>query len=133
SGIRRTFADAGHSALAGDRVRQGLEDRALRVGQRFVAQSGGAEARLRERARIRSGRRPGEDGPAVRGVRHTLPVIQCCRSPLAPAGPRRAARAEKLCRRSSREPLSSLPTLRPPSGPSPWGVALLTPWATARR
>ena len=46
-GIRGSFADAGYRAGAGDRLRQGVQDRALRDGQRSHAESGGPETRLR--------------------------------------------------------------------------------------
>jgi fumarate hydratase class II len=64
--IRRAFADARHGALSGDRLRQGVEDRALRDGQRPHAESGRVEARLRNGGRIRSRRRSEEDGQRLR-------------------------------------------------------------------
>ncbi len=67
--ICRTFADAGDGAFAGDRLRQGVEDRALRDGQRSHVESGGLETWLCRRGRIRSGRRSQEDGKAIRGRR----------------------------------------------------------------
>ena len=64
--VRRTLADAGDGALAGHRLRQGVEDRALRDGQRPHAEGRGAEARLRDGGRVRPHRRSGEDGQALR-------------------------------------------------------------------
>ena len=49
--ICRPLADAGDGARAGDRLRQGVEDRALRDGQRSDAEGGGAGARLRRARR----------------------------------------------------------------------------------
>ena len=62
--ICRALADAGDGAGAGHRLRQGVEDRPLRDGQRSHAESGGAETRLCHRGRIRSRRRPEENGDA---------------------------------------------------------------------
>ena len=62
--IRRALADAGDGAVAGDRLRQGLADRAPRAGQRPDAQGGGAAAGLCQRGRIRPRGGPGEDGEA---------------------------------------------------------------------
>ena len=67
--IRGAFADAGDGAVAGHRLRQGLEDRPLRHGQRPDAEGGRAEARLCHRGRIRSGRRSEENGQALCGER----------------------------------------------------------------
>ena len=68
-GICGPLADAGDGALAGHRLRQGVEDCALRDGQRPDAEGGRAEARLRDGRGVRPRRRSGEDGPAVRSRR----------------------------------------------------------------
>ena len=49
--VRRAVADAGHGAVAGDRLRQGIADRASRARPRPHAEGGGAQARLRRRER----------------------------------------------------------------------------------
>ena len=48
-----------------DRLRQGVQNRALRHGQRSDAEERDAEARLRHRTGIRSHRRSGQDGEAL--------------------------------------------------------------------
>src|SRR5262249_5955963 len=45
--------------------RQGVKDRALRDGQRSDSEIGGAEARLRDRARVRPHRRSRQDGQTL--------------------------------------------------------------------
>ena len=61
-GVRGPLADAGDGAGAGDRLRQGLTDCALREGQRPDAEGRRAEAWLRHRSGVRSRGRSGEDG-----------------------------------------------------------------------
>ena len=65
-GVCRPLPDAGDGAGAGDRLRQGLEDRALRDGQRSDAEGCRAEARLRDGGGVRPRRRSGKDGQALR-------------------------------------------------------------------
>ena len=52
--------------VAGHRLRQGLEDRALRDGQRPHPKRGGVEAWLCKRSAVRSHHRPEKDGCAIR-------------------------------------------------------------------
>ena len=86
-GVCGSVADAGDGAGAGDRLRQGVEDRALRDGQRPHAEGRRAEARLRDGSRVRPRRRSGEDGPAVRRRGPLSPSIGC-RPGLSSAAPR---------------------------------------------
>jgi fumarate hydratase class II len=74
--IRRTFADAGDRAFARDWLRQGVEDRPLRHGQRPHPEGGRVEIGLRDGGRIRSRRRSEKDGETVRGGR----LRDCTRS-----------------------------------------------------
>src|SRR5262249_4487397 len=60
-------ADRGSSAGAGDRVRKGVEDRALRHGQRSHAQGRCLEAGLRYRGGGQSGRGSNKDGASLCG------------------------------------------------------------------
>ena len=64
--IRRTFPDAGDSAFACHRLRQGVEDRPLCHGQRSHVETRRIETGLRHRSRIRSDRRSQENGEALR-------------------------------------------------------------------
>ncbi|MGY3110655.1 fumarate hydratase class II [Bradyrhizobium sp. LM6.9] len=61
-GVCREVADARDGTGSGDRLRQGVADRALRDGQRSHAEVGGAEARLRDRAGVRPHRGSRQDG-----------------------------------------------------------------------
>src|SRR5262249_2523299 len=67
--ICRTVADAGDGALASHRLRQGVEDRPLRDGQRSHVEGSRVETGLCDRSRIRPRCRSGEDGQALRGWR----------------------------------------------------------------
>ena len=65
-GACRPLADAGDGARAGDRLRQCVQNRALRHGARPHAEGGGIEAWFRHRGRVRPHRRSGQDGQALR-------------------------------------------------------------------
>src|SRR5262249_35963406 len=61
-----SLADARDRAVTGDRLRQGVADRALRARSRSHAQGRSPAAPVRHRGRVRPHRRPVEDGRAVR-------------------------------------------------------------------
>src|SRR5262249_45422271 len=65
--IRGSLADAGDSAVAGHWLRQGIEDRALRYGQRSDVKGRRPQIGLCHGGRIRSGRGSEENGEAVCG------------------------------------------------------------------
>src|SRR5262249_5426713 len=70
--VRRAIAHARDGALACHRLRQSVENRALRDGQRPDAQGGRAETWIRDGGRIRSRRRSEEDGSSVRRDRSNV-------------------------------------------------------------
>ena len=65
--------------VTGHRLRQGVEDRPLRDGQRPHAEGRGAEARLRDRGRVRPRRRSSKDGQALCG--HARKRALCSHEP----------------------------------------------------
>src|SRR5262245_61666427 len=67
--IGRALADAGDSACARHRLRQGLEDRPPRHGQRSHAEGSRLATGLRHGGGIRSRRRSEKNGQALRGER----------------------------------------------------------------
>src|SRR6266446_2327210 len=66
-GICGQLSDAGDRTLARHRLRQSVEDRALRDGPRSHAQASRTEAGICNGRRVRPRRRSGQDGPPVRG------------------------------------------------------------------
>src|SRR4029077_11246540 len=76
-GICGPLSDAGDSALTSHRLRQGVQDRALRDGQRPNAESVRVETRLCDEGRLRPSGRPSKDGEAV-----------CCGRQLTVANPK---------------------------------------------
>src|SRR5258708_39985205 len=65
--VRRAISDAGDGSFAGYWLRQGVEDRPFRDGQRSDAEERRIEAGVRYGGRIRSCGRSEEDGEALRG------------------------------------------------------------------
>jgi fumarate hydratase, class II len=61
--VRRALSDAGDGAVAGHRLRQSIEDRALRERSRCNFERSRAAARIRQRVRLRPDRRSAQDGP----------------------------------------------------------------------
>src|SRR5262249_27499992 len=135
--IRRAFADAGDGALARHRLRQGLEDRPPRHGQRSHAEGSRVATRLRHGGGIRSRRGSEKNGEALRGDRcinqgAALNIAMSAVGRGSRGSPRLAnelaafecADCEKLTRRRRSVPtlFSPLPasftsTVKPPSRP----------------
>ncbi len=95
--IRKPLADAGDGIGAGDRLRQGVGDRASRHGARFDAEGGGAAARLCRRGDVRPRRRSGKNGQTLCRKRGRLSGTGSQPEP-RPRNGRAGACDEKRCR-----------------------------------